>query len=450
MVKKHILNQDCELARTVNANDFWPRLVKNITTCLWGSGGANLLNLVTLLLMVKLLGSTNYGLFVLAQQYMTLADSLVNFQSWQGVIKFGSAAVVDGDDERLAAVIKYGFTIDLAGAVAGLALALAAIPVVGRLLQWEPGLLWLAVLFSLEILFHIGGTPTGVLRLFNLYNLAALHSVALAMVRLAAVGIYALAGQITLESLVLLYIGVDIAKHISLLAIAAWVVSRRLGLRRVAKSKLGGTGEGFLRYTLWSNLGSTADIPVKYFDVFIIARLSVELVAIYKVFKQIIQLFSLLANPISQAILPQLAELVARQQDAQAYRVVLRLRNILLALLLPVTVLCSLVAGPCFQILLGPEFAQQVVLFIVLLLANDYTLSYVALHPFFAALGRVREDFMITLGSNIAFLAVAFWLVNYFSIYGIVAGGLLQGVLTITCKTRIIQRILRQATCCAC
>ncbi|KAF1086096.1 Inner membrane protein YghQ [Sporotomaculum syntrophicum] len=441
-MKRPAINSPRQLVRRVMVSDFWSTLIRNTFTSLWGTGGANVINLITLLIMVNMLGNTNYGLFVLAQQYMVIVDSLVNFQSWQGVIKFGSEAVVDKNDSRLASIIKYGFTIDIVSAAAGLAVSLMAIPIVGRLLQWDAGLLFLAVIFSLEIVVHLGGTPTGVLRLFNKFNLVAIHAVALAFVRLAAVAIYALFAEVNLKSFVILYVCVDLVKHIALLAIAAHIVSQRVGLRKVAKSKLGYAGAGFLRYTLWSNIGSTADIPIKYFDVFIISKISVELVAIYKVFKQIIQVFSMLTTPIAQAIMPQLAELIARKEDVRAYQVVLKLRNFILTVLLPITVLCSIVAEPCFRVILGPEYAEQVVMFIVLLLINDFALSYVALHPFFAALGKVREDFFIILGTNIVYLVVAFLLVGILGIYGIILGTALQYVLTIYSKTYLINRSL--------
>lgn len=51
----------------------------------------------------------------------------------------------------------------------------------------------------------------------------------------------------------------------------------------------------FVKFTLWSNIGATADLPVKYFDVFIISMVSVEAVAVYKVFKQIMSVGILLS-----------------------------------------------------------------------------------------------------------------------------------------------------------
>ncbi len=111
-------------------------------------------------------------------------------------------------------------------------------------------------------------------------------------------------------------------------------------------------GEGFLSYTMWSNIGATADIPIKHFDVFLLSYISYEVVAVYKVFKQFIQMISLLINPVSQAILPQLSELIAKEQDKEAYRVIIKLRNIIATILVPCILICSFVANQCLELYL--------------------------------------------------------------------------------------------------
>ncbi len=85
----------------------------------------------------------------------------------------------------------------------------------------------------------------------------------------------------------------DLVKYISLMILTAYVVSNRLGLKKIFRSKMSDAGEGFLSYTMWSNIGATADIPIKHFDVFLLSYISYEVVAVYKVFKQFIQMISL-------------------------------------------------------------------------------------------------------------------------------------------------------------
>lgn len=76
-------------------NNFWLKLIKNVTTVIVGNGGSSVINLVVTVVMIRAIGNTNYGVFLLALQYMNLIDGIVNFQSWTGVIKYGSETIVE-------------------------------------------------------------------------------------------------------------------------------------------------------------------------------------------------------------------------------------------------------------------------------------------------------------------------------------------------------------------
>ena len=90
-----------ELKGKIAGQGFWARLFRNAATALIGTSGAQAIGLVTLAILVQSLGVTQYAYFVLGQQYMTIVDALVNFQSWQAVIKFGADAKTKGDERRL-------------------------------------------------------------------------------------------------------------------------------------------------------------------------------------------------------------------------------------------------------------------------------------------------------------------------------------------------------------
>lgn len=66
-----------------------------MTTVIVGNGGSSIINFVVTCVMIRAVGNTDYGVFLLALQYMNLIDGIVNFQSWAGVIKYGSEAIVE-------------------------------------------------------------------------------------------------------------------------------------------------------------------------------------------------------------------------------------------------------------------------------------------------------------------------------------------------------------------
>ncbi len=110
-------------------------------------------------------------MFLLALQYMNLIDGIVNFQSWAGVIKYGSEAIVEKREDKLAAIFKSGFIIDIATAGLGSIIALLILPTVANFMHWDSNLVLLAALFSVEILFHLEGTSIGILRLYDKFKL---------------------------------------------------------------------------------------------------------------------------------------------------------------------------------------------------------------------------------------------------------------------------------------
>lgn len=415
-------------------NDFWSKLIRNVTTVIVGNGGSSIINFVVTCVMIRTVGNTDYGVFLLALQYMNLIDCIVNFQSWAGVIKYGSEAIVEKREDKLAAIFKSGFIIDIATAGLGSIIALLILPTVANFMHWDSNLVLLAALFSVEILFHLEGTSIGILRLYDKFNLTAIQSIVSALLKLTLIGSYFLLGGRSLIVITVLYVITDIFKHMLLVFYALRVLHEDMGIRKVVKSNLKLNDDKFIKYTIWNNFCYTVDVPVKYFDVFIISLISVDMVAIYKVFKQIIQILSMLINPISQAILPQFSELVAQNRTAEALRKVLKLRNVILGCG-TIAVVGSLLFGkPIFTWILGPEYGENLLLFEALFVVQIFLMSYTAIHPFFAALGVPRIDFMFTGITNLMYMLVTFVTVKTIGVYSIILAMAVQGISLIWLK----------------
>lgn len=420
---------------------FWRKLFKNASVALVGSTGASAVGLITLSILVRSLGVGQYAIFVLAQQYMTVVDALVNFQSWQAIIKFGADAKVRGDNRRLFADIKLGLVMDLLTAAAGLLLALLLIRLIGMVFSWGDELQLAAFVFSLEIIFHIEGSSIGILRLFDKFHWTATCSVILAVVKLIAVAAYAFAPiEHSLMGFVVVYVVTDILNHVSLLLLAMVCLHGKFGLRKVFGTPIKCSDKDFVRFCVWANVGSAVDVPVKYLDVFIISAVSVDMVAVYKVFKQVLQVFSLVANPVSAAIMPQLSELISEGKPRRAFDAIMRIRNAIFVAMAICLVAAGILGYPLFDFFFGSTYAAHLPLFLVLLVVRFYALMYVALHPLFFSLGLAREDSVITLASNAAYLLIAFCLVGLIGVYAIVLATAIQYAITNVTKVVLAKR----------
>lgn len=415
-------------------NDFWVKLVKNVMVVLTGNMGSSIINFMVTLILIHTVGNTQYGIIIIAQQYMNLLDGIINFQSWSGVIKYGSEAIVEKNNDRLSAIFKTGIVIDVATAVLGTIVALIALPVASNIMKWNQQMSNLAFIFSLEIIFHIEGTSVGVLRLYDKFKYTSIQLISSALLKLVVIGAYVLVGGNNIAIIVWLYVITDIVKHLLLVFMAFYVLKHELGIRKVMRLPLKYAEKDFVKFTLWSNIGSTVDIPVKYFDIFIISLISTEIVAVYKTFKQIIQILSMLTNPISMAIMPQFSEMVAQNRANEALAKVRRLRNIICSVGIIPVIVTFIIGRPIFNWMLGPTYGDNILLFLLMLILNIYLMAHVGIHPLFNSMGYAKETFLITLTTNILYIIVAYLIVPILDIYGLIVANSIQGILCIIAK----------------
>lgn len=420
-------------------NNFWNKLIKNVMTVLIGNGGSSIISLIVTVIMTRFLGNNTYGKFLIALQYMNLLDGIINFQSWAGIIKYGSEAIIEKREDKLAAIFKSGFIIDFTTAIFGTIIALIILPLVSMIMKWDGVLTLLAIIFSIEILFHIEGTSIGILRLYDKFNYIAKQAIISAIIKLLLIGTYLIIiGGRSIIIVTILYVITDIIKHLILVIMAIQVLEKQMGLKQVVKSSIKILDKNFFKYTIWNNIGYTVDVPVKYFDIFIISFISIDMVTIYKVFKQIIQVFSMLVNPISQAILPQFSELIAMKKTREGLDKVLKLRNAILIVGI-IAIISSLILGKFIFIwILGVEYGNNLFLFEILFVMYILLMSYTAIHPFFAALGVAKIDFMYTATSNILYITIATCSVKWLGIYSIILATAIQGLFLIFMKYRYI------------
>ena len=98
----------------------------------------------------------------------------VRFQSWKGVIRYG-AIHVDQNSGRTAwpGCSAITATLDIASAVVGSLLAVVTMPIIGPADPFDRAEQRTAALFGAVLLLTSGATPTGILRLFDRFDMLA-------------------------------------------------------------------------------------------------------------------------------------------------------------------------------------------------------------------------------------------------------------------------------------
>ncbi len=94
-------------------NELLRRLFKNAGILFSGNVVAGILGIASLAITARALGVDVFGILVIITTYVAIVDRLINFQSWQAIIKYGSDAISQGRDHDFKSLIKFGFILDI-------------------------------------------------------------------------------------------------------------------------------------------------------------------------------------------------------------------------------------------------------------------------------------------------------------------------------------------------
>jgi O-antigen/teichoic acid export membrane protein len=398
------------------------QLFKNVGVLVSGDAVSSLFGLGYLALTTRALGARQFGVLVLVQTYAALVDRLVNFQSWQGLIKYGAEALEQKRYDDFKGMIKLGTALDAAGAVLGAAVGISVVYSCGHWFGWDQETRQMAMVYSGVILCSLSGTPVGIVRLFDQFKVFAAQRLLVESFKLIAVLIACLSGA-GLWVFVLIWMAGDAIKHLFLLFMAHRLLCR-----------------GQMR-----DLTSTMDIPVKQLDVFIVSSVvSFEAVGIYKIIKQVSQVLSKVADPIYQAIYPQFAVLIANAQEMRAAKMVVKLGLLLLLVSVPLVILMSVTSPWWLNKFFGQVFAAESLVLTAYLALQTCALACEGIHPLFIAMGYVQKNFLILALANGCFLVAAWLLGKQAGLVGIVCALGIQFSLVIAMKSGYIVHKLRK------
>lgn len=297
------------------------RMFFNAGRLLGASGVAAAISLFVTALTARTLGPEKYGVLALVLVYQVTISTLVTFNAWQAIIKYGSETLQANDRSGLRQLILFGFSLDIVSAFTGTLLAVGLSGLIIGLMGWDESIRNLLVLYSFLTLFSFKGTSIGVLRLFDRFDLLSYSVVLSAIVRLIGVT-WCFVTEQDLLGFVLVYLITGIIGQLYQLFAALWVLKRKsLGifpsrpLYDVRKRF-----PGLLDYVWTTNLSSTIRMISRESDELIIAGLTTPAdLGLYKIAKQFSRALPLLTNPLYQSIYPELARLWAAD-NAKTFR----------------------------------------------------------------------------------------------------------------------------------
>ena len=397
------------------------RAIRNAGWLLAGKGVGGIFSLVYLALAARSLGAEPFGVFALILSYGQAVSNLAQFQSWQTLVRYGAVHVAAGQHDKLGRVICFTALLDLGAASTGAVLGVAGVYLIGAQFGWSDSEQTLAMLFSISLLFGLRGTPTGILRLFDRFDLAAYAETVLPAMRLAG----ALVAWMTGASILGYLVAWSLAELVTTAAIW-WAslreVSRRSTGRVSAKGpRLRGVVQenpDIWKFAWATNFTTSLSLVWKQFPVLAVGW-ALDSVAAGGL-KIATQLAGALHKPtlaLARSVYPELAKLAVTGHE-EVRQVVARATVAAgLAGLLAVGIIVAF-GQFALQLVGGDAYLFVYSVLIVLTIAAAFELCGVAIEPALVAFGRPGRVLMVRMIVAAIYVALLIWMVQALGLIG--------------------------------
>ena len=395
------------------------RLLKNAS---WLSGGtviAGLMGLASIALTARAIGPSDFGTLVIVMTYASIVDRLLNFQSWQFLIKNGANALEQKDKYRFRRQVKFSALLDSVSSALSTIVAISIAGIVGYLIDWSTYEINLAMAYSITIFFHLSGMPTGVLRLFDQFKTLATQKILLAAFNLLGVFIaWKFGGE--LPHFLLAFALSNIAGNLYLL-IMGWHQLNHQNITGIWSTPLTGLGRsepGMWRFVIYTNIESSVKI-IRDLDIFLIkVILTAEAVGLYMMARKIAEALHMLVDSFFHAIYPEFSKLIAMRDMPKLHRLV---KQSSFSVGIAATAIWGvfIIIGPWLvPFVFGASFAPVFTLATVCMLGSVFWAFSQPLSPILYNLGRAKDLFVIHAATAIMYIFVLAALTIEFDVIG--------------------------------
>lgn len=399
---------------------FVSRLFANAGTLLAGSVGASLLGLVSLSLTARGLGVEQFGVLVLITTYVLVVDRLVNFQSWQAIIRYGVGLLASKKKQELRILLKFGFMLDAGSALIGSILASSGVWLIGNWQDWDSQHVSMAILYSFTIFFHLSGTPTAVLRLFGKFRKLALQQVLASGIKLLGVTFAYFSGA-TLWVFLAVWAIADVLGNLLLLSLAARELKANdvNGVLKAKVRRLSTRFQGIWSFVWTTNIHSAVKLGLKDMDVLVISYfLGSSGAGLYKIVKSIGATFGRATDPLYQAVYPDLSRAV-HERDSKAIVSYILEPIKYIGILVGVGLIGFYFVGDkVLGFVLGPEFLQAYHPALMYMVGVSIAMLTFSFQPTMLALGRAVASLNVLVLSTLVYFIALYYLTERFGLVG--------------------------------
>lgn len=425
------------------------RILANTAWLLGGKGVGALLSIVYLAIVTRTLGVADFGRFALILSAAQAIKTLVSFESWQIIVRYGQdhlkAADTIAGGHALNRLARFCIMVDMASAIVGCALAAAVTLAFGPMMDLSRDMGINAILFCAAMLLTIRSTPMGLLRLFDRFDAGALAETMVPVGRMIG-ALLILATGPSIGGFLLAWAGAEL-----LCAVSYWWLALRAGRGRMGSWRAGRTldardeNAGLVGFLTATNLQATLSslgqqVAVLFIGIFV----GPTGAGLYRLANQLSQSLTKISGLLSRSIFVELAR--TRSQDGlDELRHLFRRTNRLALIAGGVIILLILLIGrPLLGLIAGPDFLPAYPVLLVLGVAASIELVGVSYRPLLMATDGARLSLWITLGATLLMFAMMAALLPLYGTIGAAFANLGSSVMMFAMMGWASRKLLRR------
>jgi O-antigen/teichoic acid export membrane protein len=398
------------------------KLFVNASLLFSGKAAAGGLAALQTVVLARILGVTDYGLLQLVIAYIAMMNQFFDVRVWETAVKYIGSYWENGESEKTLAMIKLSYILDVGSGAVSFVIAIVTAKLISTYVIHSPEAYIYIWIYAVGLFVETAKlTSDAILRVFEKYKKIAVINSLENLTQLVLVTALLLLGLGIKGALYALIISNFIAA-----AVRVWAVSSVL-----AEKKLGSwlTADIFLIKGQWREiawfLGNTSFMATlktgsdKYLGMMVLGYFAgKDAVAFYRIASSVSAVLNRIVDTLYEAIFPELIRFTTVNAMEEFKTFIKESTKNLMMLIVPVTVLMIVFAGPIVRLVFGAEYAPATntlrILAVAVLIAR-YTYW---INPALLAMGKpgIRTTFYLV--TTIVYLALMLVLVPPYSYVG--------------------------------
>ncbi len=427
------------------------RLISNASMLIGGRSMNGLLNLAAMTLIVRGVGLETFGSLALVHAFASAVGDVAKFQSWQAVLRYGTAALESDRILDFRRLIKLTVLLDLASSVVGIGVAVLVAPLLAARFDWAPDTQSAVQLYSVSILFMVTATPTGLLRLFDRFDLLSISNAIGSVVRVLG-ALWAFAFGADLAFLLGVWFCATVVDGVWVIGHSIHQLDTRGLLRgpRLGTRGLTSGHEGIASFVVTTQLNTTISAGMRRFSTVAVGLLvDTTAAGLFDLARQVTTLLTRLTQLMKPAIYPEFARLSTRADLAGIRRLMLRSMALMTGLGAAVVLPFVLFGRSLLGFFFGKEVEAAYGLTVLLASASAIRLLCFPLEPALISTGRAGTALVIRAASVFVFLGGLFVLIPRIGLIGAGLAMLAAAVVLVSGQSLAVIKWFRSQTAAA-